>query len=338
MPTPEFVLALRERIGHEPLWMPGVTAVVRNAQDEVLLVRRADTGEWSLVSGILEPGEQPAAGLLREIEEETGVTAELEALTGVWTLPAITYPNGDQARYLDLCFLARHVSGQARVNDDESLEVGWFPVDRLPDGLVERSRVRLARALAYQGRTWFEGAMAPLAAPFPAPFPAPDGEVRLRRAMATDLTAIVALLADDPLGAGREHPSSVAAYQRAFAAIDADPAHLLVVLEDNRTVVGTLQLSFLPGLSRGGAWRGQIEAVRVASSHRGQGLGERLVRWAVEESLARGCALVQLTTDKSRADAHRFYARLGFEPSHEGFKMTLATPPQRDQHDEEQRS
>ncbi|HEV7149001.1 MAG TPA: GNAT family N-acetyltransferase [Pedococcus sp.] len=161
--------------------------------------------------------------------------------------------------------------------------------------------------------------------------------VRLRRATPADLTAIVALLADDPLGAGREHPSSFAAYERAFAAIDADPSHRLVVLEDDGTVVGTLQLSFLPGLSRGGAWRGQIEAVRVAASHRGQGLGERLVRWAVEESTARGCALVQLTTDKSRRDAHRFYARLGFEPSHEGFKMTLATPPQHDRHDQEQR-
>ena len=336
MPTPEFVLALRARIGHEPLWMPGVTAVVRNEHDEVLLVRRADTGEWSLVSGILEPGEQPAAGLLREIEEETGVTAELEALTGVWTLPAITYPNGDQARYLDLCFLARHVRGQARVNDDESLEVGWFPVDRLPAGLVERSRVRLARALAYDGRTWFEGAMPPRAAPAQAP----DGGVSLRRATTADVPAIVALLADDPLGAGRERPGNLAAYERAFAAIDADPAHRLVVLEHDGTVVGTLQLTLLPGLSRGGAWRGQIEAVRVAASHRGRGLGERLVAWAVEESSRHGCALVQLTTDKSRGDAHRFYARLGFVASHEGFKMTLATPPrheQDEQHDHEER-
>ncbi|HEV7195695.1 MAG TPA: GNAT family N-acetyltransferase [Pedococcus sp.] len=142
------------------------------------------------------------------------------------------------------------------------------------------------------------------------------------------MPAIVGLLADDPLGAGRERPGSLAAYERAFAAIDADPAHRLVVLEDDGMVVGTLQLSFLPGLSRGGAWRGQIEAVRVASSHRGHGLGERLVGWAVEESRRRGCALVQLTTDKSRGDAHRFYARLGFEPSHEGLKMTLTTPSQ----------
>lgn len=158
MPTPDFVLALRERIGHDPLWMPGVTAVVRNDRGEVLLVRRADFGHWSLVSGILEPGEQPAVGLRREIEEETGVTAEIEALTAVWSLPEVTYPNGDRARYLDLCFLARHISGEARVNDDESLEVGWFALDALPSGLVERSRIRLERALAFDGTVWFQDA------------------------------------------------------------------------------------------------------------------------------------------------------------------------------------
>lgn len=157
MPTPDFVLALRERIGHAPLWMAGVTAVVQDEQDRVLLVRRADTGQWALVSGILEPGEQPALGLAREIEEETGVQARILALTGVWTLPQITYPNGDQAQYLDLCFLARHVDGVARVNDDESLEVGWFGVNALPEPLMERSRVRLERALAFTGTTWFEG-------------------------------------------------------------------------------------------------------------------------------------------------------------------------------------
>src|SRR6478609_6874547 len=115
MPTPDFVLALRERVGHDPLWMPGVTAVVRNDRGEVLLVRRADFGHWGLVSGILEPGEQPAVGLVREIEEETGVIARVEALTAVWTLPEVTYPNGDRAQYLDLCFLARYVAGEARV-------------------------------------------------------------------------------------------------------------------------------------------------------------------------------------------------------------------------------
>nr|WP_241668189.1 GNAT family N-acetyltransferase [Pedococcus bigeumensis] len=151
------------------------------------------------------------------------------------------------------------------------------------------------------------------------------GEVVLRRATAADVGAIVALIADDQLGATRDDPANLAAYLPAFAAIDADPAQLLVVLDDGGTVVGTMQVSFIPGLSRGGAMRGQIEAVRVAASHRGRRLGEQMIRWAVEESGRRGCALVQLTTDKSRADAQRFYERLGFTASHEGFKMTLGT-------------
>ncbi|WP_197674841.1 GNAT family N-acetyltransferase [Pedococcus dokdonensis] len=149
------------------------------------------------------------------------------------------------------------------------------------------------------------------------------GGVVLRRAVAADVGPIVRLIADDQLGATREDPGDLAAYLRAFAAIDADPAQLLAVLDDDGTVVGTMQLTVIPGLSRSGATRCQVEAVRVAASHRGQRLGEQMVRWAVDESVRRGCALVQLTTDKSRADAHRFYERLGFTASHEGFKMAL---------------
>ena len=330
MPTPDFVLALRERLGHDLLWMAGATAVVRDDRGRVLLGRRADNGRWSLVSGILEPGEQPAAGLLREVEEETGVVARIEALTGVWTQPEVTYANGDRAQYLDLCFLARHVSGQARVNDDESTEVGWFAVDDLPEGLAENSRRKLATALAFDGRTRFLGdgyaAVPDVARPVPPGTPLAvlePGGVVLRRATADDVGAVVGLIADDQLGATRDDPADLTAYLRAFAAIDADPAQLLVVLDDGGSVVGTMQLSFIPGLSRGGALRGQVEAVRVEASQRGRGLGEQMVRWAVDESARRGCALVQLTTDSSRTDAHRFYERLGFTASHVGFKMVL---------------
>ncbi len=339
MPTPDFVLTLREQVGSHPLWLTGVTAVVRNSRAEVLLARRADNGQWALVSGILEPGEQPAEGLRREIKEETGVVARIDALTGVWTLPPQQYPNGDRAQYLDLCFTATYVSGDARVNDDESLEVGWFALDDLPE-MMERSRVRLERALAFRGRAWFAVPSAPpggyAAVPdHGAPLAvlatpdAPDRQVTLRRATAADMGAVVALVADDRLGATREDPGDLTAYLRAFAVIDADPAQLLVVLDDAGVVVGTMQVSFIPGLSRGGSLRGQVEAVRVAASHRGRRLGERMIRWAVEESGRRGCALVQLTTDKSRADAHRFYERLGFTASHEGFKMALGTDENR---------
>jgi ADP-ribose pyrophosphatase YjhB (NUDIX family)/ribosomal protein S18 acetylase RimI-like enzyme len=335
MPTPDFVLTLRERMGHELLWMPGVTAVVRNEQGEVLLVRRSDNGQWALVSGILEPGEQPAIGLAREIEEETGVVAEVGGLAGVWTQPEVTYPNGDRAQYLDLCFLATHVSGAARVNDDESTQVGWFALDALPDGLAENSRRKLAAALAFDGRARFVGdgigdsvgdGYAAVPVPALASFGGAARPVDLRRATAADVAAVVGLIADDQLGATREDPGDLVAYLRAFAGIDADPAQLLVVLDDGGAVVGTMQVSFIPGLSRGGAMRAQVEAVRVASSHRGQRLGEQMIRWAIGEAGRRGCALVQLTTDKSRTDAHRFYARLGFTASHEGFKMTLGSP------------
>lgn len=145
----------------------------------------------------------------------------------------------------------------------------------------------------------------------------------IRRAVAADVPAIVALLADDPLGSTRESTADLAPYKEAFDAIDADPSELLLVLADETEIIGTMQLSFLPGLSLGGATRAQIEAVRVRDDHRGQGLGEQMFDWAVAEARRRGCSLMQLTTNKSRGDAHRFYERLGFVASHEGMKLDL---------------
>jgi 8-oxo-dGTP pyrophosphatase MutT (NUDIX family) len=156
MPIPEFVATLRSAVGHERLLLPGVTAVVRNADGQVLLGLRADNGQWSLISGILEPGEQPAEALRREIREEAGVEAEITALASVWMMPEVTYPNGDVAQYLDLCFLATHLAGEPHVADDESLEVAWFHPDALPEGMGDSARRKLARALAYDGRTYFE--------------------------------------------------------------------------------------------------------------------------------------------------------------------------------------
>ncbi|MBR0653098.1 GNAT family N-acetyltransferase [Roseomonas terrae] len=145
-----------------------------------------------------------------------------------------------------------------------------------------------------------------------------------RRATSADLPAIVALLADDVLGAARERPGDPA-YDDAFAAIDADPNQFLAVVEDGGRMIGCLQLSFIPGLSRMGLWRGQIESVRIAASHRGAGLGRRMFEWAIEQCRVRGCGLVQLTTDKARPDARRFYESLGFAASHEGMKLSLTT-------------
>jgi GNAT superfamily N-acetyltransferase len=153
----------------------------------------------------------------------------------------------------------------------------------------------------------------------PATVTVGDAALELRRATAADLPALVGMLADDPLGAGREaDDGDLTPYRRAFDLVDADPAHVLLVAVDGDDVVGTLQLSVLPGLARRGASRGQIEAVRVAAGARGGGLGAAMIGWAVEESRRRGCGLVQLTTDKSRTGARRFYERLGFVASHEG--------------------
>lgn len=150
--------------------------------------------------------------------------------------------------------------------------------------------------------------------------------VVLRRANAQDLLALVKLIAADQLGIDRDGvhtPEHLQRYQEAFRAIDMDPAHLLVVAQEGDEVVGTLQLSFIPGLARRGGLRAQIEAVRVSERFRGLGLGAAMLRWAIEEARQRGCALVQLTTDKKRADALRLYERLGFNASHEGMKLLL---------------
>lgn len=147
MTTPKFILELREKIGHDLLWLTGITGVVLNDRDEVLLVRRADTGRWSLVAGILEPGEQPAVGLLREIQEETAVEAAIERLVSVESLPPSSYPNGDQVQFLDLCFRCRPLRGEPRVNDDESLDVRWWPLADLP-ALTDREKALIENALS----------------------------------------------------------------------------------------------------------------------------------------------------------------------------------------------
>ncbi|NMV41416.1 GNAT family N-acetyltransferase [Ralstonia insidiosa] len=149
--------------------------------------------------------------------------------------------------------------------------------------------------------------------------------ILFRTARLADVPAIVALLADDALGAQRESlgPTLDACYVAAFDAIAADTNQQLVVAVQGDTVVGTLQLSFIPGMARRGAWRGQIEAVRIAAPLRGSGLGHRMFEWAIDTCRARECQLVQLTTDKTRSDAHRFYESLGFVASHEGYKLTL---------------
>jgi GNAT superfamily N-acetyltransferase len=150
-------------------------------------------------------------------------------------------------------------------------------------------------------------------------------QLTFREAQRDDLPAIIAMLAEDQLGAAREDASMPLdqGYERAFRAIAADSNQLLVVAELEGMVIGTLQITFIPGLSHRGATRGQIEAVRVAASKRGRGVGERLIGYAIERCRERSCRMVELTTNNARTDAHRFYARLGFAQSHKGFKLKL---------------
>jgi ribosomal protein S18 acetylase RimI-like enzyme len=151
-----------------------------------------------------------------------------------------------------------------------------------------------------------------------------------RRATRDDLPAIVAMLADDPLGARRESNTSPLprCYHDAFDAIDRDPNIELVVVESGKRgssgLLGVLQLSFIPNLSHRGGWRALIEGVRVAAAHRSGGVGRQMLQWAIERARQRDCLMVQLTSDKSRTDAIRFYEGLGFAASHEGMKLQLS--------------
>ncbi|WP_236243892.1 GNAT family N-acetyltransferase [Streptomyces sp. CC210A] len=148
-------------------------------------------------------------------------------------------------------------------------------------------------------------------------------DLQIRKATAADVPAIVAMLADDPLGAQRETPDDLSPYLAGFARVTADPnQHLVVAVREGR-VIGTLHLTIVPGLSRRGSTRSLIEAVRIHADARGDGLGTQLIEWAVEESRRQGARLVQLTSDTSRTDAHRFYERFGFVASHLGFKLAL---------------
>lgn len=158
MATPDFVLALREKIGHAPLWLSGVSAVVLRAGDrgdEVLLVKRADSGAWTPVTGIVDPGEQPAVAAERETLEEANVVAVAESLAWVQVIPMIEYANGDRSQYLDLVFRCRWVSGEAHPADGENTEAVWFALDALPP-LSDNMRDRIMSAVEFDGRTRFD--------------------------------------------------------------------------------------------------------------------------------------------------------------------------------------
>ncbi len=155
MSIPDFILEIRELIGHRPLWLPGITAVVRR-DDELLLVQRSDNGAWTPVTGIPEPGEEPAAAALREVLEETGVTARVDRLASTWVHGPITHANGDLATYLDLTFTCTWLDGEAHVADDESRDVAWVRRDDLAErGLSDEMLRRIDAALSGEIATRF---------------------------------------------------------------------------------------------------------------------------------------------------------------------------------------
>jgi 8-oxo-dGTP pyrophosphatase MutT (NUDIX family) len=148
VPIPDFVLELRSRIGHAPLWLSGVTAVILDdARTRILLIRRADDGAWTPVTGIIDPGEQPAVAAAREAAEEAGVRIEAVRLASTSVTGMVTYPNGDRSRYLDLTFECRHLDGEPHPVDGEALEARWFDLDELPE-LSDEMRWRIGTALA----------------------------------------------------------------------------------------------------------------------------------------------------------------------------------------------
>ncbi|MFF3577158.1 NUDIX hydrolase [Streptomyces mirabilis] len=154
MATPDFIRTIRASAGHQLLWLPGVTAIVFDDEGRVLLGRRTDTRKWSIIGGIPDPGEQPAACAVREVFEETNVRCVVERVVLVQALERVTYENGDTCQYMDTTFRCRAVGGEARVNDDESLDVGWFAVDALPE-LNEFAMLRIKQALS-DAPTWFD--------------------------------------------------------------------------------------------------------------------------------------------------------------------------------------
>ncbi|MGA5546814.1 NUDIX hydrolase [Streptomyces pseudogriseolus] len=156
MATPDFIRTLRASAGHQLLWLPGVTALVFDDEGRVLLNRRADTRRWSVIGGIPDPGEQPADCAVREVEEETAVRCAVERVVLVQALEPVTYENGDTCQFMDITFRCRAVGGEARVNDDESLDVAWFAVDALPE-LHDFASFRIKQAVA-DVPTWFEPA------------------------------------------------------------------------------------------------------------------------------------------------------------------------------------
>jgi 8-oxo-dGTP diphosphatase len=160
MPISPYLKSLREKIGHDLVLVPGVTALVFNDAREVLLHRSTDDGRWYTIGGAIDPGEEPAQAAVREALEETGLRVVPERIIGVYADPMVTYPNGDRVLYVNTCFLCRVVGGKLGVGDDESLELRYFPPHDLPE-LLPTHRHRIEQALKGDEKAYFSWKPSP---------------------------------------------------------------------------------------------------------------------------------------------------------------------------------
>ena len=340
MATPDFVLALRERIGTDPLWLSGVTAVVLRGEGderEVLLVRRADSGAWTPVTGIIDPGEDPADAAVRETLEEAAVHAVAERLALVHALPPTTYTNGDRSQYLDLVLRLRYVSGEPFPADGENTDARWFRLDELPE-LSASMRARLDAAVSDEAAARFVAggslvvpttSAAPEAATTerpPAPTPAALARVPVRRAGVDDAAALTRLRLGmlDAMGVpGLEGEQWQADCTAWFRERLARPDHLVAFVVDGRLpdgsvgpvscAVGDLQ-EHAPEPWNPSGVRGHVFNVSTEPSARRRGYAracvEAVMAWFLEETAVTRVGLA--ATEDGRA----MYEELGFAEPH----------------------
>lgn len=321
MPIPPFIAELRARIGTDLLWLTGVTAVVLDEQQRVLLTRRADTGRWALVSGILEPGEQPAVAMVREIAEETGVEALVEVLYAVDVTEPMTYPNGDESQYLDLLFLARATGGHAHVADDESLEVGWFGLDALPEGTGHHTPERIALLAEFRADpaagprlVRVDPPAAPVASPAPDDGAAPAArgvaDATVRTATPDDAATVGALLHDFNVEFDSPTPSADELTAR-FATLLTRPDAVVHLAEHDGAAVGFAYLTLRPTPYFDGPLA-QLEELYVRPGLRDRGIGTQLLTAAVAHVRSVDGGEIHINVDEVDVDTRRFYERHGF--------------------------
>jgi len=310
MPIPPFIESLRTKVGTDLLWLAGVTAVVLDDEGRVLMGQRVDSGLWALISGILEPGEEPAVAMVREIKEETGVDAVVDSLAAILVQDPMTYPNGDHAQYLDLLFLCHATGGEPHAADDESLAVGWFSVDDLPENTGHYTLERLAALTEYRANPG-AGPRFTRAASSPALPPAAGrDETVVRQATPADAATVGSLLHDFNVEFETPTPSA-AEFATRFARLLEGPNVVVLLSEQAGEATGFAYLTLRPTPYYDGPLA-QLEELYVRPALRDQGIGTALLTTAVERLATQGVGEIHINVDEIDTDTRRFYERHGF--------------------------